>query len=165
MGCATALHAACQRPERVRALVLVTPPTAWQWREKRKRGYRVTANVVKFTRGLPLRLLGLLRIKRSADFRKNMLSVMADHLAGVKPEGVVGALRGASLSDFPPRQELARLDMPVLILAWPGDATHPLAVAEALHKTLPNAQLEVMTHPSDPYRWPQLVRTFMTSLD
>ena len=165
MGCATALHAACQRPEQVRALVLVTPPTAWQWRENRRRGYRVTANVVKFTHGLPLRLLGLLRIKRSSNFQKNMLSILAGHLAGAKTEGVVGALRGASLSDFPPREELARLAMPILILAWPGDATHPLAVAEELQKTLPNAQLEVVTHPSDPYRWPQLVREFMTSLD
>lgn len=165
MGCATALHAACQRPERVRGLVLVTPPTAWQWREKRKRGYRVTANIVKFTRGLPFRLLGLLRIKRSENFQKNMLSIMARHLADVEPAGVVGAMRGASLSDFPSREELARLDMPTLILAWPGDDTHPLAVAQELHNTLPNTQLEVMTHASDPYRWPQLVREFMTSLD
>jgi len=165
MGCAAALHAACQRPEQVRGLVLVTPPTAWQWREKRKRGYLVTANIVKFTRALPFRLLGLLPSKRSENFQKNMLSVMARHLAGVKPQGVVGAMRGASLSDFPPREELAKLDIPTLILAWPDDDTHPLAVAEELHHTLPNTQLEVMAHASGPYRWPLLVREFITSLD
>ena len=165
MGCATSLHAACQRPEQVKGLVLVTPPTAWQWRETRQRGYLVTANIVKFTRALPFRLLGLLRIKKSGDFQKNTLSVMARHLAGVKPEGVVGAMRGASLSDFPPREELEKLNMPVLILAWPDDDTHPLAVAQELQNTLPNTQLEVMDHASDPYRWPQLVREFITSLD
>jgi 3-oxoadipate enol-lactonase len=164
MGCATALHAACQRPRDVKGLVLVTPPTAWQWREGRKRGYLVTAKLVKFTRALPFRLLGLLRLKKSENFQKNMLSIMVRHLARVKPEGVVGAMRGASLSDFPPREELARLEIPTLILAWPGDATHPLAVAEELHNILPNTQLQVMSHVSDPYKWPLLVREFITSL-
>jgi 3-oxoadipate enol-lactonase len=165
MGCATSLYAACQRPGQVKGLVLVIPPTAWEWREKRKRNYRVVANIVKYTCALPFRLLGLLRLKRSEDFQKNMLSIMTRHLAGVRPEGVVGAMRGASLSDLPSREELAKLDMPTLILAWPDDVTHPLEVAEVLHNTLPNAQLEVMGHVSDPYRWPQLVREFITSLE
>lgn len=165
MGCATSLYAACQRPEQVRGLILVIPPMAWEWREKGKRNYRVAANIVRFTRALPFRLLGLLPSKNSESFQKNMLSIMARHLRSVRPEGVVGAMRGASLSDFPPRELLAKLDMPTLILAWPDDATHPLAVAEELHTILPNAQLEVMSHASDPYRWPQLVRKFITSLD
>jgi pimeloyl-ACP methyl ester carboxylesterase len=166
MGCATALHAACQRPDQVAGLVLVIPPTAWEWREKMKRNYSVLANIMKCTRGLPLRLLGLLRIKRNdKDFQKDMLAILTRHLARVKPEGVVGAMRGASLSDFPPREDLAKLDMPVLILAWPDDATHPLAVAEELHNTLPNKQLDVMRTVDGAFQWPQLVRKFITSLN
>ena len=94
-----------------------------------------------------------------------MLSVMAKHLAGVKRKGVVGAMRGASLSDLPPQNELEQLTMPVLILAWPDDETHPLAVAEKLHDILPNSQLEVIEQADDPYQWPQLVREFVTSLN
>ena len=98
-------------------------------------------------------------------FQRNMLSVMAKHLAGVKRKGVVGAMRGASLSDLPPQNELEQLTMPVLILAWPDDETHPLAVAEKLHDILPNSQLEVIEQADDPYQWPQLVREFVTSLN
>jgi pimeloyl-ACP methyl ester carboxylesterase len=166
MGCATSLHAACQRPEQVKGLVLVIPPTAWQLREKMKRNYRIAANIVKLSRGLPFRLLGLVKPRQGRDdFQKNMLSTMAGHLVKVDYRGVVGAMRGAALSDLPPRSELAKLDMPVLILAWPDDVAHPLAVAEELNSILPNSQLQVLREPGDPYHWPELLRQFFTSLN
>ena len=93
------------------------------------------------------------------------MSVMARHLAKADYQGAVGAMRGAALSDLPSLQEIEKLTMPVLILAWPDDATHPLSVAETLHNTLPNSQLEVMKHADDPYSWPQLARNFITSLN
>jgi 3-oxoadipate enol-lactonase len=165
MGCATSLYAACQRPEQVKGLVLVIPPTAWESRDKMKRNYRFLANVVKYTRGLPFRLLHLVPEAKAGDtFQRKMMSSLANHLAGVKPHGLVGAMRGASLSDLPPREELKKLTMPALILAWPNDKTHPLAVAELLHDTLPHTQLEVMKHEDDIYRWPQLVAEFIASL-
>jgi pimeloyl-ACP methyl ester carboxylesterase len=166
MGCGTALHAACQRPDRVKGLVLVIPPTAWEWREPRKPGYRITANIVHCTRGLPFRLLGLLRIKsNSEDFQRSSLSVMTRHLAKVPAQGVVGAMRGASLSDFPSREKLAALDIPTLILAWPDDRSHPLEVAEELRETMPGAQLVVTDRTTGPYGWPAQVRAFITSLE
>jgi pimeloyl-ACP methyl ester carboxylesterase len=39
MGCATALHAAVAAPERVEALVLVIPPTAWETRTAQAQMY------------------------------------------------------------------------------------------------------------------------------
>ncbi len=165
MGCATSLYAACQRPDQVKGLVLVIPPTAWDARDKMKRNYRFMANFVHVTRALPFRLLHLVpAAKEGATLQRKMLSSLAKHLAGVKPRGVVGAMRGASLSDLPPREELGKLTMPVLILAWPDDKTHPLAVAEILHDTLPNTQLEVMKHEDDIYRWPHIVGEFLASL-
>lgn len=165
MGCATALYAAHQRPEQVKGMVLVIPPTAWASRKRMQRNYRIAAGIIKATRGLPFRLLGLVPgpgDKRS--FQDNMLSVMAKHLAGVKPRGVVGAMRGAALSDLPPLPALEKLTMPTLILAWPEDPSHPLAVAEQLRDTLPNAILEVATEPRDPYQWPARVRQFLLSM-
>ena len=165
MGCATALHAACQRPEQVRGLVLVVPPTAWESRIKMQRNYRFMANLVNVTRALPFRLLGLIPPASSEEnFQRVVLSVMARHLRRVKPKGVVGAMRGAALSDLPPLELLEKLTMPTLILAWPDDNTHPLAVAEQLHKTIPNTQLQVIEKKDDPYRWPQQVREFITAL-
>ena len=165
MGCATALHAACQRPEQVSGLVLVIPPTAWESRVKMKRNYRFMAKLVGITRALPFRLLGLIPAASAKDtFRRKTLSVMARHLRAVKPRGVVGAMRGAALSDLPSPESLKNLTMPTLILAWPEDDTHPLAVAEQLQGYLPNSQLHVMENEDDPYRWPQRAREFIASL-
>jgi pimeloyl-ACP methyl ester carboxylesterase len=165
MGCATSLYAACQRPEQVKGLVLVLPPTAWEARDRMKRNYRVMARFVELTRALPFRLLHLVpTAKEDTRLQRKMLSSLARHLAGVKPRGVVGAMRGASLSDLPSREALKKLRMPALILAWSDDKIHPLAVAESLHEILPNSQLEVMQHEDDLHRWSQLVAEFITSL-
>ncbi|MBE9538567.1 MAG: alpha/beta hydrolase [Proteobacteria bacterium] len=165
MGCATSLYAACQRPEQVKAMVLVIPPTAWELRAKMKRNYSFIAKFVNVTRGLPFRLLKLIPAAGGdAGFQRRVMSVMARHLAKANYKGVVGAMRGAALSDLPPLEELKKLTMPVLILAWPDDPTHPLSIAEKLHDTLPNSQLEVIESADDPYAWPQLVRGFITSL-
>ncbi len=130
-----------------------------------KRNYRFMANLVNLSRGLPFRLLGLIPAAKTDDnFQRAVLSVMARHLRKVKPQGVVGAMRGAALSDLPALELLEKLTMPTLILAWPDDATHPLAVAEQLHETLTNTALHVMEKSDDPYRWPQQVREFITAL-
>ena len=165
MGSAVALHAACMYPERVKGLVVVIPPRAWKWREGKARGYRITANVVQYTRGLPFRLLGRIPFKQGDSFRKNTRGVMARDLATVNPAGVAGAMRGAAISDFPPREALAALKMPALILAWPDDDTHPLAVAEELDRILPCSRLEVTRGEGEPYAWPDTVREFIQSLE
>ena len=164
MGSGVSLHAACMRPERVKGLVLVIPPRAWEWREGKAGGYRITANIVKYSRGLPFKLLGKMSFPTGSSFRKNARGVIARDLATANPAGVVGAMRGAALSDFPAREALAALDVPTLILAWPDDATHPLAVAEDLHRVLPDSRLEIAAREEDPYAWPELVREFLESL-
>jgi 3-oxoadipate enol-lactonase len=165
MGCATSLYAACQRPAQVKGLVLVIPPTAWEARARMQRSYRFMARFLELTRALPLRLLHLVPpAKQDAGLRRKMFSSLAKHLAGVKPRGIVGAMRGASLSDLPTREELEKLQMPALILAWPDDRVHPLSVAETLHEALPNSQLVVMKSEDDLYRWPGLVAEFIVSL-
>jgi pimeloyl-ACP methyl ester carboxylesterase len=164
MGSAVSLHAACLHPERVKALILVIPPRAWEWREGRAGGYRVTANIVNCTRGLPFRLLGRIPFSTGSSFRGNARGVMARDLATVDYRGLVGAMRGAALSDFPSREALSALTIPTLILAWPDDAIHPLAVAEDLHRVLPDSRLEIAAREEDPYAWPELVREFLESL-
>ncbi len=46
MGCATALHAAVLAPERVDALVLVIPPTAWVSRPAQRALYEAGADLI-----------------------------------------------------------------------------------------------------------------------
>lgn len=166
MGSGVSLHAACSNPGRVKGLVLVIPPRSWEWREDSTRGYRLVAKVVKFTKGLPFRLLA--RVPFSSDktsFRKYVRGIMARDLATADYRGVAGAMRGAALSDFPSRDELTKLEIPTLILAWPDDDIHPLEVAQELHRILPNSCLEVAEEGDEPYAWPRKVRDFIRSLD
>jgi pimeloyl-ACP methyl ester carboxylesterase len=165
MGAATSLHAAVQQPERVKGLVLVIPPTAWSSRTKMKRNYGFMASFVNGTFALPVRLLKFLpKADKQAGFQNVMMSVVAQHAAKMSRLGIVGAFRGAALSDLPSVEDLSKLTKPVLILAWTGDKTHPMEVAETLRDTLPNATLEVASHPDDPYQWPASVRNFISSL-
>jgi pimeloyl-ACP methyl ester carboxylesterase len=165
MGSGISLHAACLNPERVRGLVLVIPPRIWEWREGKAKGYRLTANIMRFSGGLPLKLLGRVPFRSSGDdFRKDSRGVMAQDLASADYRGIVGAMRGAALSDFPSRETLASLDIPTLILAWPDDDIHPVSVAEEVHQLLPNSTLEVAQSPGDPYDWSNTVRAFVESI-
>ena len=72
--------------------------------------------------------------------------------------------RGAALTDLPKESELARLNMPTLILAWSDDPTHPLQTAETLARLLPNAQLQVARSNAEVLLWPQLIRDFVSKV-
>lgn len=169
MGCATTLYAALQSPERVRGLVLVNPPTAWQTRAAQGAFYRKTAWVS-----------GLLGGKLLAKAMRGDLSRLLPYwMLEARSEQVLGALeglsamrrctlfnlfRGAALTDLPKESELARLNMPTLILAWSDDPTHPLQTAETLARLLPNAQLQVARSNAEVLLWPQLIRDFVSKV-
>jgi pimeloyl-ACP methyl ester carboxylesterase len=161
MGCATALHAACQHPERVKGLVLALPPTAWAGRKKTARTYNGFASAVDFTRGMPLKILKFLPPASKAGLKKRMVRVTGRLMANANPKGISAAMRGAAMSDLPPLEELAQLTMPALILAWPDDPVHPLTTATSLANALPNAQLHVSTNDEEPENWSQFVRRFV----
>ena len=71
-------------------------------------------------------------------------------------------LRGAASSDLPDEQRLSGLNMPVLILAWSDDQTHPLQTAETLAGWLPHARLSVARNSEEVMQWPQLIRDFVS---
>lgn len=147
MGCATAICAAVQAPERMIALVLVIPPTAWETRAAQGKLYRrfALAGGLLGGRGLA-RMLG-----------NNWERMLPAWMVREEPEKLVGmlqgssalkgrtlwnVLRGAASTNLPPRRELeALIDVPTIILAWIGDPTHPVSTAEELHRLLPKSQL------------------------
>jgi len=161
MGCATTLHAAVQAPERIEALVLVIPPTAWATRAARAGVYREQADAVE--RG------GLAAYEEMAA-RAPIPGIFAaePHLAR-RPPSVAEAhlatvMRGAADSDLPPADELAQLGQPALILAWDTDPAHPRSTAEELARVLPAADLEVATDLTTVRAWPARVGAFLSSL-
>jgi 3-oxoadipate enol-lactonase len=80
---------------------------------------------------------------------------------GVAPDLLPSVLRGAARSDLPPREQLARLPQPVLILAWADEPGHPVSTAQELARTLPHARLHVSEDAADSRSWGKRVADFL----
>jgi 3-oxoadipate enol-lactonase len=165
MGAGTALHAAMLAPERTRAIVLMAPPTAWATRPRQTRLYRSSAKLVERIGLGPFRFFGALSSVAVSNrgIARVQRSVMHG-LAHADPRAVAAALRGAALSDLPDPEQLERLDVPTLILAWKGDPSHPLSTAEALAARLPNASLQVAGGLAEIEAWPKTLKDFLSCL-
>jgi 3-oxoadipate enol-lactonase len=161
MGCGTALHAAVLEPERVRALVLALPPTAWEARAAQAAQWEVTARVIE-TEGLEA-LIAMRADLELPDPYKGNEQRRAQQAAATRawdPDRLAMVMRGATLANFPDRPQVAQITVPALILAWSGDAIHPLATAEELASLLPEAELHVASSASDLLGWTDLTREF-----
>ncbi|MCT1434246.1 alpha/beta fold hydrolase [Dietzia maris] len=156
MGSATLLTAAVAEPERFASLTLGIPPTAWQWRREQSRLYELAARQVERWGGA--RWSEVTRQPPTSPAIDPARPVTAPDVAD---EWLPAAFRGAAATDLPPREEVARLGMPVLLLAWPLDASHPLEVAEELLELLPDARLEVARTPAEVASWPRVVGDFV----
>lgn len=163
MGTATALHAAVASPERVEALVLAIPPTAWSGRRVQAGIYRAGATLVGTAGMTPFITMG-----RAAPAPK----ILTGELAPIRDAMFRGMerldrhvvphiLRGAASSDLPPKERLAGLTVPTLIVAWKGDTDHPLTTANELARLLPNAELHVASNAEEVRRWPDAVADFL----
>lgn len=158
MGTATLLTAAVADPGRFASLTLGIPPTVWQWRRDQGRLYELGARQVE--------RWGVARWSELT--RRPPTSPAIDPnepvtLPDVADEWLPAAFRGAARSDLPAREDMARLGLPVLLLAWPQDASHPLEVAQELAGLIPGARLEVARTPAEVAAWPQVVGDFLRS--
>ncbi len=157
MGCATLLYAAIAAPERFDRLVLVIPPTAWETRAGQAEQYEGSARYVEKA-GKPAWLLAAAAAPRPEVF------------AGLPPFPATAdipekllpfVLRGAASSDLPPPDAIATITQPTLVLAWRGDAGHPVSTAEQLAAVLPDAHLRIATDLSEVLSWPAQVAAFL----
>ena len=151
MGVATALHAAVRAPRRFAGLVLVMPPTAWETRHGQADLYRGGASLVE-ARGVD----GYLDAMRAAfrarpipGFDEAMQEKMLDGMRTKTAEELVRLLRGAAASDLPSAGELAKLDLPTLLLPIRDDPGHPLSTAERLATLLRGSELHVLRDVSE----------------
>ncbi len=167
MGAATAVIAALSAPERVEALVLVIPPTAWSTRPAQARTYRIGAGLLGLPAGRTMFLTAIRHAPLPPVLRGEGAALSEALRAGmemVSGPRLAAILRGAAQSDLPPAAELARLSMPVLILAWATDPSHPLSTAETLAGTLPQATLHVARTAAQVKGWTAEVAGFLASL-
>ncbi|WP_232677362.1 alpha/beta fold hydrolase [Nocardioides sp. R-C-SC26] len=151
MGTGTLLHAAVRDPERFSSLTLLVPPTAWSTRVGKADDYRRAADVVE-----QVGMAAFVEAGRTVARPPATVGV-PETVPDVVEHLLPSLLRGAALSDLPAPELVARIDVPVTVLAWSEDPAHPVSTAEALVGLLPHARLEVAAAPSDVARWPGIL--------
>ncbi len=166
MGSAVALWAALRAPRRVQALVLAIPPPAWEDRAAEAARYEEAARTVE-EHGLAawaeeLRQQPQPRI--FADEYPEAREIAVRHLEKMDEKVVAPALLGAAASDLPSREELRRIVVPTLLLAWEDDPRHPVATVETLAEHLVLSEIDVAHDLAGIRAWPDRVRTFVGGL-
>jgi 3-oxoadipate enol-lactonase len=143
MGAAVTLGAALRARDRVSAMLLLAPPTAWQTRPAERQNYRDLAAL-----GTAARVAAHTQADLDARFPDGALPeslrAMVAHLRAADWPGLERVILGAADSDLPDPRELTRLEVRTLLRAWPGDAGHPLSTAEALATVLPRVEYELL---------------------
>ncbi len=158
MGAHTALGVALARPERVRALVLITPafepgsPRAAEsiaTYDRLAHGLRA-GGVEGFVAAYPLERV-------PPAWRDTVATVLRQRLgAHEHPLAVADALEAVPRSaPFAAIEELARIAVPTLVVADrdEADPEHPLAVGERYAETIPGAELLVEEAGRSPIAW------------
>lgn len=165
MGAATALHVATMAPARVRALVLMIPPTAWETRAAQAGVYGQMADVVDAAGVEPL-------IKASADVAPPDPFVAdggwkerrAETLRSADPVRLAGVFRGAAGADLPTREAVAAIDCPTMILAWSGDPGHPVSSADQLHGLINGSTVHIASTLDELETWTDRIVQFIAAV-
>ena len=155
MGCVTALSAALKAPHRVRALVLVFVPNLWEARPAQSRSYKISAAKGRLlggkglawlmSRTMPERLPAWL-----LEAQPEAIPILRFGIGRLRARTLWHLLRGAAQSNLPPRGALGALsDIPTTILTWTGDPAHPVAMAEQVHRLLPQSELFIARSHAD----------------
>ena len=169
MGCASTIYVGMNSPHRVKGMILMNPPTAWETRAEQVSRYKTLAKIggllgggilAKVMARNPERLLPgwLVEAKREKVY---------GFLEGIKPmkrKTLSNLFNGAALSDLPPREKIKTINHPALILGWSGDPSHPIETATELNELLPQSTLVVADNYSDFQRWPEIIREFVANV-
>ncbi len=165
LGAATALHAAVLEPERIEALVLVIPPTAWETRTAQARGYETMASIID-AKGVEPLVAGLDTVPVA-----DPLLEVADHsdrqvrnLRNADPVRLAALLRGATTADLPDRDEVGAIAAPTLILAWSGDAGHPESSAHEIGRLIDDSMVHIASTLDEMRTWTDRIVEFVAGL-
>lgn len=166
MGAATALHCAVMAPERVAALVLVIPPTAWETRAGQIDLYRQMADVVERDGVEPLIVAGA-EMPPPDPFAGSPTDVeawnqrRADGLRSADPSRLARVFRGAATADFPGEQAVAAIACPTLVLAWTGDPGHPVSTVERLDGLIADTTISIASTSDELASWTDRLVAFL----
>lgn len=153
MGSGTILHAAVNYPEKVKALILVTPPPAWESREKVKAVYRKVAAKTN-PENIPEILKRIVSWSQEPpdyyeEKHPGTRNRIQDLRLSFEPEYYTRLYLDGAASDMPSREQIASIHVPTLIIAHHNDENHPLEMAQELNNLINESELFVISAYSD----------------
>lgn len=167
MGSGTAIHFAVRYPERVKALILVTPPPAWEKRKVVKALYSKIASkadqasIPEFMRKLISMnpdLPGFFEQEHPGT-RERLL----EYRLGFEPLYYPQIYRGGAVSDLPAPEEIEKIKVPTLIAAFPDDLNHPLEIAQTLNNLIAGSEMVIISNYADYRRFQEKVNNLVSS--
>jgi len=133
MGSATSLYAAINYPERVHAIIMMRPPTAWNDRLMRRKTLLSSAN----------------------KCQEASIEGELHHL-------VIRGTAYSDLPSIEDIESYGKIKCPLLILTVEGDDSHPVSTAEAIKSMVPHAELYIAENDKKATKtWPNLIKTFV----
>lgn len=169
MGSGTAIHFAVRYPENVKALILVTPPPAWENRKGIKALYNKIASKAEQPT-MPDFMSRLITLNQDPpDFfeqenpgtRQSLLDFRLGFDALYYPQ----IYRGGAASDFPAPEEIEKIKVPTLIAAFPEDLNHPLEMAHKLNKLIAGSEIIVISDYDGYLKFQEKIREFLLKVD
>lgn len=168
MGSGTILHAAVNYPEKVKAMILVTPPPAWESREKVKAVYRKVAAKTN-----PANIPEIL--KRIVSWSQEPPEYYEEKHPGTRnqiqelrlsfePEYYTRLYLDGAASDMPSREQIAGIHVPTLIIALHDDANHPMEMAQELNNLINASELFVISAYCDYEKLQGKVKDFLNQV-
>jgi len=151
MGAATSLWVALERPELVRALVIVAPPPLGHAEMRGPAEHQalqlfdvLSAAIQNFGFEKTVELAAMLPggTPEETEARRQLLLAQ-------NPRTLLHVLRGVVTSPFHDPEAYRRIAVPTLIVAHEGDGLHPVRAARLLHEAVPGSRLRVA--PSSAY--------------
>ena len=166
MGSGTALYTAIRYPKKVKALVLVTPPPAWEVRVATQALYEKIAlkarpdHIPDFLKRI------IQRNQDPPDFFERIFPGTRQKLFELRmsfePAYYYSIYHGGAISDFPTREELTQLKIPTLIVADPNDVGHPIEVACEMKELISSSRLFQVSDQEDYCRLQETVSVFLS---
>lgn len=169
MGSVTALHFAVKYPEKVKALILVTPPPAWENRLAVSALYRKIASKTN-QNTIPEFLKRLIYLNQDPpDFfeqeHPGTRQRLQEYRLGFEPLYYSQIYTGGAASDLPTRDQIAQIQVPTLIVATPDDENHPIEIAFELSKFISGSKLTVVSDYREYLKLQEKVHEFIVKFD
>ena len=167
MGSASSIYAALKQPERIKGLVLVIPPTAWQTRQAQVAMYEKLAQMIEGDGPETfLRQHQIAPVTPSfiTELNPEYKAARLHDLEQLNPSWLPAIFRGAGASDLPDSESFSGIHCPVLVLGWQSDIGHPVSTTERLLELLPQASGSIAATADEVRQWPTRIGDFIESI-